>query len=76
MLTILNSQAKKCRLSVFGKRKGFSKRENEADQDICIFVKKANKRLHKMEQKVNTAQQTLIIANSRSDSTYLKGGKQ
>jgi hypothetical protein len=38
---------------------------------ICIFVEEANKCLHNMKYKINTAQQTLIVANFGTDSTNL-----
>jgi hypothetical protein len=38
---------------------------------ICIFVEEANKCLHNMKYKINTAQQALIVANFGTDSANL-----
>lgn len=40
--------------------------------DIGIFVKETNKSLNKMKQKINTAEQTFVLANLRPDSPDLK----
>jgi hypothetical protein len=37
--------------------------DTEVYLNIGIFVKKSNKSLHKMENKINTAKQTLIVAD-------------
>jgi len=37
--------------------------DREVNLNICIFVKESDKSLHKMEEEINTAKQTLILAN-------------
>lgn len=46
--------------------------DTEVHLNIGIFVKKSNKGLHKMEKEINTAKQTLIVANLRPKPTYLR----
>lgn len=35
----------------------------ETDLDIRILVEEANQRFHKMKQKINTTQKTLVVSN-------------
>jgi len=49
--------------------------DTEVNLNISILVKETDKSLHKMENEINTAKQTFIIAYPGSDSSYLKGIK-
>lgn len=42
------------------------------DLYICIFVEETNKRLHDMKEKINTAQQTFIATNFRTNTSNLE----